>query len=279
MIQSLDGKLELANGVEMPGFGYGCYLASGKELTDALATAIEYGYRQIDTAAFYKNEEEVGQTLKKSSVPREKLFIVSKIWPVDFEEPVKALDKSLKALGLDWLDGYLLHWPGLNELARFHAWEKLYSEMEKGKIRALGVSNFMEKHLEQLHEKFNHWPLINQIEVHPAFQEFGLCNFCMKRKIQIVSWSPLGRGRVLEQPQLIEIGKHYGKTPAQVALRWQIQMDYIPLPKSVHSERVRENANIFDFSLSKSEMEIIRELNLPNDAGRIGKDPDKFPEV
>lgn len=279
MIDNLQGTLELKNNVKMPGYGYGCYLAEGEQLYNALLCALATGYRLVDTAHFYKNEDIVGNALKKSGIAREKIFVVSKIWPSQFENPVKALEDSLAALQLDYLDGYLLHWPGLNEKLRHNAWEKLLREEEKGKIRALGVSNFLKHHLESLHDNFQHWPVLNQIEIHPSFQETDLCNFCQKRGITIMGWSPLGRGNVLNNAVLQQIGRAHGKTPAQIALRWQVQMTYIPLPKSVHDNRVRENADIFDFSLSEEEMKTIHALNLPNDKGKIGKSPDEYPVV
>ena len=277
MIDSLQGAIELRGGFKMPGYGYGCYKAEGEDLEKALLYALNLGYRLVDTAAFYKNEATVGATIKKSGIGRDQLFIVSKIWPSSFENARAALDASLKALQLDYLDAYLLHWPGLDERARYHAWETLLRESEKGKIRMPGVSNFLEHHLESLHDNFKQWPGINQIEVHPDFQEFGLCNFCEKREIAIMSWSPLGRGNVLENPVLVEIGKKYNKTAPQVALRWQVQMAYVPLPKSVHDSRIRENADIFDFTLSGEDMKAIKSLDLPDDRGRIGKNPDKWP--
>ena len=277
MIDSVDGYKELANQVKMPGFGYGCYKAVGDELVNAIIVALNTGYRLIDTAEFYHNEDTVGEAIKKSGFKRENIFVVSKIWPSSFENAVSVLDNSLKLLQLDYLDAYLLHWPGLNGKARYHAWEKLLREVEKGKIRVLGVSNFLEHHLEELHKNFDHWPLVNQIEVHPDFQEIDLCNFCKKRSIAIMSWSPLGRGNVLNQSVLEEIGKTFGKTPAQIALRWQVQMDYVPVPKSVHADRIRENANIFDFKLSDEQMAVIHGLNLPNDEGKIGKNADEWP--
>lgn len=279
MIDSIQGEFVLRGGVKMPGYGYGCYRAEGEKLYAALLCALATGYRLVDTAHFYNNEDIVGRALKKAAIGREKIFVVSKIWPAQFDNPVKALDGSLSALGLDYLDGYLLHWPGLDEKTRFNAWEKLLREEEKGKIHALGVSNFLEHHLEGLHHQFHHWPVLNQIEIHPAFQEFGLCNFCHKREITVMGWSPLGRGNVLNNETLQRIGQAHSKSPAQVALRWQVQMNYIPLPKSVHDARVRENAEVFDFSLSDEEMSAIHALNLPDDKGKIGKSPDEYPVV
>ena len=277
MINNLQGTLELRNGIRIPGFGYGCYKAHGSELRDALICALETGYLLVDTASFYENEDMVGAVLKEVKPARSSLFVVSKIWPSQFENPVRALDESLAKLGLDYLDAYLLHWPGLKEKARYKAWNALLAETEKGKIRVPGVSNFLEKHLEALEHEFGNMPFLNQIEIHPAFQETGLCNFCQKRGIGVMGWSPLGRAKALHNPVLADIGKVHCKTPAQIALRWQVQKNYIPLPKSVHPERVRENANIFDFTLTDEEMRLIHSLNLPDDKGQIGKSPDVFP--
>lgn len=274
---SMQTGYKLENGISIPCFGYGCYKAEGNELREALLCALQTGYRLVDTASFYKNEKVVGEIIKKSGINREELFIVSKIWSSQFDDPAAALDASLAELGLDYLDGYLLHWPGLNEDKRFKAWEYILLATEKGKIRVPGVSNFQEHHLEGLRQRFDFWPYLNQIEIHPAFQEEGLCNFCQKRKIALMGWSPLGRGNVLTNPVLIKIGKTCQKSPAQVALRWQIQKGYIPLPKSVHSARVQENANIFDFSLTQEQISLIHTLNLPDGQGKIGKDANKYP--
>lgn len=278
MVSNIDGKVLLNNGVQMPGFGYGCYKAFGDELYRGLLCALECGYRCIDSAAFYENEREVGKALAAFPLKREELFVVSKIWPCSFAEPVKALDATLRDLRLDYLDGYLLHWPGLDERSRWRAFEILLGEVEKGKIRALGVSNFLKAQLETLYDKFSLWPCINQIEAHPLYQEPELCGFCMERGIQIVSWSPLGRGKGMELPAIREIAEDLRKTPAQIILRWQTQKNYVPIPKSVHPARIKENADIFNFSLSETQMRIIGELNLPDSAGKIGKDPLVFPE-
>lgn len=278
MIKNIDGKVILNNGVAMPGFGYGCYKAMGDDLYKGLLCALECGYRNVDSAAFYENEKVVGKALAASPVKRDEIFVVSKIWPCSFANPVKSLDATLSDLGLDYLDGYLLHWPGLDETSRWRAFEILLGELEKGKIRVLGVSNFLREQLLALHDKFGIWPAINQIEVHPLFQESELCGFCMDRNIQIVSWSPLGRGRVMELPSIREIAENLGKTPAQVILRWQVQKNYVPIPKSVHAERIRENADIFNFTLSNDQMLAIEKLNLPANGGKIGKDPLVFPE-
>lgn len=277
MIESVGQKIELSDGNMMPGFGFGCYKAEGEVLIDAIKSAYEVGYRFFDTAAFYENEEDAGRAFR--SLPREKIFVLSKIWPSAFENPVAALDASLKALGLDYLDAYLLHWPGLEEKKRINTYEALMKERSKGKIRVLGTSNFTQKHLENLRERCGEWPPVNQIEVHPFFPQKDLCGFCEHRFIQVISWSPLGRGAGFSNPVIVKIAEELGKSPAQILLRWQIQKNYAPIPKSTHPERIRENADIFNFTLSPDQMIKLNSLALPNDAGRIGKDPDSFPEV
>lgn len=178
MIENISALLRLNDGMEMPGFGFGCYKASGPELALAVREAVACGYRYIDTAAYYNNEDTVGEALRQSGQPRETLFVLSKIWPTDFAEPVRALEQSLKLLGLDYLDGCLLHWPGLDDARRLRAFEQLLRQKEQGKIRVLGVSNFLAEHLSEMRDTFGFWPALNQIEVHPLFSQAGLCRFC-----------------------------------------------------------------------------------------------------
>lgn len=273
MIESSAGTAALNDGKTMPGYGFGCYKAHGDELALALHAASAAGYRMIDTAAFYENEETVGAVLKK--LPP--VYLVSKIWPTSFDSPVAALDQSLKKLQRDILDGYLLHWPGRDQRAMLSTWEKLLREQEKGKIGTLGVSNFEIFHLDILHKSFGHWPAVNQIEVHPSYQHRDLCHFCRDKGIAITAWAPLGRGKNLENPGLAEIAKAAGKSPAQIVLRWHIQKNHIAIPKSVHPDRIAANADVFDFSLNDAQMAAIDALEVPNEGGRTGKDPMLWP--
>lgn len=273
MVNDIADTVRLNDGRTMPGYGFGCYKAHGDELVAALDMAHACGYRMIDTAAFYENEETVGAALKR--LPP--VYLVSKIWPTSFANPVRALDASLKKLQRDILNGYLLHWPGRDERAMLSAWEKLLREQEKGKIGTLGVSNFEICHLEALHRSFGHWPAVNQIEVHPAFQHRDLCQFCHAHAIAITAWAPLGRGRGVENATLEDIGKATGKSAAQVILRWHIQEDRIAIPKSVHAQRIAANSNVFDFSLTDAQMAAIDALEIPNQGGRTGKDPMLWP--
>lgn len=279
MLENINSKINLNNGIPMPGYGYGVYKAHGEALLKAIPYAIACGYRYLDTASFYENENEVGQAVKTCGLDREDLFIVSKIWPTEFADPVKALDSSLTRLGMDYLDGYLLHWPGLDKTLRLKTWETILGESKKGKIRVCGVSNFLEQHLLELHENFGGWPGINQIEVHPHYQQKELCAFCAARDIRVVSWSPLGRGGGLAIPEIGQIARDLRKTPAQIILRWQIQKNLLPIPKSVHDYRIRENAEIFDFCLDAERMAAIDSLDLPDKKGRTGKDPLAWPPM
>ncbi|WP_033829616.1 aldo/keto reductase [Bacillus andreraoultii] len=274
MKKSLQGTTTLHNGVKMPYFGLGVYkVEDGNEVIQTVKTALEVGYRAIDTAALYNNEEGVGQAIKESGIPREDLFITTKVWNTDqgYDNTLKAFDTSMKKLGLDYLDLYLIHWPGKDKYVEtWHALEKLYKD---GRVRAIGVSNFHIHHLQKLMEQSDEKPVINQVELHPYLSQKELITFCQNEGIAVEAWSPLGRGRLLNDPTLVEIGKKYGKTAAQVTLRWHLQNEVIVIPKSVTPSRIKENAEIFDFELTEEEMKKIDSLNKNE---RTGKDPDEF---
>jgi len=274
MSKSLQGTTTLHNGVKMPYLGLGVYkVKEGKEVINTVKTALEVGYRAIDTAALYDNEEGVGQAIKESGIPREELFITTKVWNTDqgYDKTLKAFDISMKKLGLDYLDLYLIHWPGKDKYVdTWRALEKLYKD---GRVRAIGVSNFKIHHLQTLMEQSEENPVINQVELHPYLSQKDLLSFCKKQQIVVEAWGPLGRGRLLNDPTLIEIGQKYGKTAAQVTLRWHLQNDVVVIPKSVTPSRIKENADIFDFELTAEDMERIDALNKNE---RTGKDPDQF---
>lgn len=274
MKKSLQGTTTLHNGVKMPYFGLGVYkVEDGNEVIQTVKTALEVGYRAIDTAALYNNEEGVGQAIKESGIPREDLFITTKVWNTDqgYDNTLKAFDTSMKKLGLDYLDLYLIHWPGKDKYVEtWHALEKLYKD---GRVRAIGVSNFHIHHLHTLMEQSDEKPVINQVELHPYLSQKELITFCQNEGIAVEAWSPLGRGWLLNDPTLVEIGKKYGKTAAQVTLRWHLQNEVIVIPKSVTPSRIKENAEIFDFELTEEEMKKIDSLNKNE---RTGKDPDEF---
>jgi len=274
-MKTLQDGAVLHNGVKMPWVGLGVYkVQEGEEVVHAVKTALEIGYRHIDTAAFYQNEEGVGRAVKESGVPREELFITTKVWNSDqgYDTTLKAFEESLKKLDLAYIDLYLVHWPVKGKYKEtYKALEKLYKD---GLVRAIGVSNFQIHHLQDLMETCEIKPMVNQVEYHPRLTQKALHAFCKENGIQLEAWSPLMRGgELLNEPVLVEIGKKYGKTPAQVILRWDLQNDVVTIPKSVTPQRIKENADIFDFELTAEEMEAIDSLNQEK---RIGPDPDNF---
>lgn len=276
MIAAIGEKITLNNYQKMPGYGFGCYKAEGAELIAAIGYALSNGYRMLDTASYYGNEETVGEALKKLPTARN-TYIISKIWPSEFANPVKALDRTLKDLGLEQLNAYLLHWPGLDEKLRLRAFETLLRQQEDGKIITLGVSNFYAKHLETLHREFGIWAPINQIECHPYYPQQELCDFCASHNMAVMAWSPLGRGNELNNPALVEMAQKVKKSVAQIILRWHVQHNRVPIPKSVHKDRIAANAEIFNFSLTPEQMLIIDNLAKPGVEGRRGPDPLAFP--
>ncbi|ABO65887.1 MULTISPECIES: aldo/keto reductase [Geobacillus] len=273
-MNSLQDCTVLHNGVKMPWVGLGVYkVKEGEEVKGAVRTALEVGYRHIDTAAFYENEEGVGQAIRESGIPREQVFVTTKVWNTDqgYETTLKAFNTSLKKLGFDYVDLYLVHWPVKGKYKEtYKALEKLYKD---GYVRAIGVSNFQIHHLQDVLADCEIKPMVNQVEYHPRLTQKELHAFCRENGIQLEAWSPLMRGEILNEPTIVEIGKKYGKTPAQVVLRWDLQNGVVTIPKSVTPARIKENATIFDFSLTDEEMRQIDALNLNK---RIGADPDNF---
>ncbi|WP_031405556.1 aldo/keto reductase [Geobacillus vulcani] len=264
----------LHNGVKMPWVGLGVYkVKEGEEVRSAVRTALEVGYRHVDTAAFYENEEGVGQAIRESGIPREQVFVTTKVWNTDqgYETTLKAFDKSLKKLGFDYVDLYLVHWPVKGKYKEtYKALEKLYKD---GYVRAIGVSNFQIHHLQDVLADCEIKPMVNQVEYHPRLTQKELHAFCQENGIQLEAWSPLMRGEILNEPTIVDIGRKYGKTPAQVVLRWDLQHRVVTIPKSVTPARIKENADLFDFSLTDEEMKQIDALNLNK---RVGPDPDNF---
>ncbi len=271
MIKNLQDTTVLHNGVEMPWFGLGVWkVEDGNEVMNAVKTALNYGYRSIDTAAAYRNEEGVGKGIRDSGLSREMIFITSKVANDDqgYESTLQACDESLNRLGLDYLDLYLVHWPVPGKYTdTWRALEKLYKD---GKVRAIGVSNFHVHHLDSLKDA-EIKPMVNQIEFHPLLSQIDLRSYCKENGIQIESWSPLMQGKLLDNQLLIEIGDKYNKTPAQIILRWNIQNQVVTIPKSVKEHRIVENADIFDFELTTEDVNRINGLNRNK---RIGADPD-----
>jgi len=268
MQTSLKDTIKLSNGVEMPWIGLGVFKVNdGDEVVQSVKAALRNGYKSIDTAAIYGNEEGVGQAIKESNIPREELFITTKLWNSDqgYESTLNAFETSLKKLDLDYLDLYLIHWPGKDQYKEtWKAFEKLYKD---GRVRAIGVSNFQIHHLEELISCSEIKPMVNQVEYHPHLTQIELLSFCKKEGIQLEAWSPLKQGQLLHDPVLEEIARKHNKSVAQIILRWDLQNGVVTIPKSIKEHRIIENANIFDFHLENEDMERISGLNIDSRAG------------
>ena len=273
-ITDIQGTFQLHNGVGMPYFGLGVYLADNEEeVVNAIHWALETGYRHIDTASIYKNEEGVGRAIQTSAIPREDIFVVSKVWNADqgFESTLKAFEDSLNRLQLDYLDLYLVHWPVQGKyIDTWKALEQLYKEK---KIRAIGVSNFMKHHLEDLMQHTEIVPMVNQMEFHPHLVQQDLIDFCNQHHIQYEAWSPMMQGKIFDLKILDQFAEKYKKTVAQIVLRWNLQKGVVTIPKSVKKERIQSNADLFDFELSQEDIDRIDALDQNK---RTGPDPDNF---
>ena len=273
-ITNLQGTFTLNNGVQMPYFGLGVYLSKdGQEVTNAVKWAVEAGYRHIDTASVYKNEEGVGEGIKQSGIAREDLFVVSKVWNADqgYDTTLKAFDASLGRLDMDYLDLYLIHWPVEGKYKE--TWKALEAIYKEGRVKAIGVSNFMQHHLEDVLNGANVVPMVNQMEFHPFLVQQELIDFCTKNTIQYEAWSPMMQGRIFEMQEFKELSEKYGKTAAQIVLRWDLQKGVVTIPKSSKKERIVANANIFDFHLEEEDVKL---LDAMHRGQRFGPDPDNF---
>jgi 2,5-diketo-D-gluconate reductase A len=264
------------DGIEMPQIGLGVWQVENRDAPKVVKAAIEAGYRSIDTAAIYGNEDGVGAGIGAAGVPREQLFITTKLWNDRHgaKNTFKAFDDSLKKLRLDYVDLYLIHWPTPRANLYVETWKALAEIKQSGRARSVGVSNFKIPHLERLMGETGIIPSINQIELHPRFQQKAQREFHANHNIVTESWSPLGQGRVMKDPLIAGIAARHGKTPAQVALRWHIQNGLVAIPKSVTPARIVENFQVFDFELTDDDMAKIGTLD--NNRGRIGPDPDLF---
>ncbi len=277
MINHLQDTITLNNDIQMPGMGLGVFQVENDATAEMVKNAIEVGYRSIDTAAIYGNEVGVGegvkQALASTGLQREDLFITSKVWNdgLSYEETITAYEESLEKLGLDYLDLYLIHWPGKEKYAE--SWKALEDLYEQGKIKAIGVCNFTVSHLQNLLSFARIKPVVNQVEFHPRMQQTELRSFCEQHQIQLEAWAPLMQGGLLEDATISNIATKYGKTNAQVILRWDVQNGIITIPKSVRRERMLQNADIFDFKLTDEEMALINAMNLEQ---RVGPNPDEF---
>ena len=270
----------LKNGIDIPAIGYGTWRTNDADAKSAVCEAVKCGYRLIDTAAIYANEKGVGQGIKSCGLPREKLFVTSKLWNSErgYDKTMKAFEQSIKDLGTDYLDLYLIHWPANKlqcddpdsiNLSTWNAFIKLYKE---GRIKAIGVSNFMPHHLKPLMQT-EVQPMVNQIEFHPGYTQPETVKFCKENGILVEAWSPLGRGNIFSEPVLLALAAKYNKTAAQICIRFAIDSGIVPLPKSVTPQRIKENFDVFDFSLSKEDIEKIENMSA---CGYSGLHPDSF---
>lgn len=244
----------MRNGTKIPMLGLGCFKSEKEEGIKAVRSAIEIGYRHIDTANFYENEKYVGQGIRESGIDRNELFVVSKIWPTSFKTPEVAIEYSMRALNIDYIDMYLLHWPSQNEYARYHAFETLLRYKEKGYFKEIGVSNFKKQHLEDLIEKFGIIPVMNQIEISPWLPKKEDYAFCQEKNITMTACVPFAKGNILTEHRLQEIAKKYNKNVGQVILRWNIQRGNCVIPKSSKPHRIADNFDIFDFKIVSSDV-------------------------
>ena len=269
---SLIKKISLSNSVSIEQLGFGTFkIVEQQEANNAVMTALNNGYRAFDTAQLYNNEKILGEAFVNSGVARQELFLTTKVSNLNqgYEQTLKSFEKSLKDLQTDYLDLFLVHWPLKNHF--FDTWKAIEQLYETKMVRAIGVCNFHQSHFELLKTRANIKPVINQIEIHPYLVQKELIEYLNKEQIAIEAWSPLARGRVVEEPLLINIGQKYQKSSSQVTLRWHVQKDLIVIPKSVNPLRIAENMQIFDFELTDTEMQQIDSLN---EDFRTGPNPD-----
>ena len=270
-------QITLNNGQQIPQFGFGVFLVPPAETAAAVSSALEAGYRHIDTAEMYGNEAEVGAAIRKSELDRADVFITTKL-NNGYHRPDDArvaFDNSLTALGVDYVDLFLIHWPLPTKYGGDYVstWQTLEEFYRDGRARSIGVSNFQPHHLRRIHQECEITPAVDQIEVNPYLTQDDVRGFCAEHQIAIEAWSPLARSRALDDPTIDDIARRYGKTPSQVILRWHIERGDIVFPKSVSPARIRENIDIFDFELAGEDVEAISALNRNQ---RTGPDPDKF---
>jgi 2,5-diketo-D-gluconate reductase A len=273
-------EIMLNNGQTIPQFGFGVFQVKPADTAEAVGTALQVGYRHIDTAEMYRNEREVGEAISKSGLDRADVFVTSKLSNAAHlpDDARRAFDATLHALGFEYIDLFLIHWPLPTRYDGDYVstWQALEEFYRDGRARSIGVSNFQPHHLRRLHGETQITPAVNQIEVHPYLTQDNVRAFCAEHQIAIEAWSPIAQGEVLDDPTIVSIAHRVGKTPAQVVLRWHIERGDIIFPKSVTSARIRENFDIFDFELSGEDVEAISALNKNE---RTGPDPDKFDVV
>jgi len=266
--------LTLNDGHRMPQLGFGVWQVSNDEVVEPVLNALETGYRSIDTAQGYGNEAGVGEAIRRSGVTRSDIFVTSKLRNKEhgFDSTLRAFDDTMAKLGLDVLNLFLIHWPVPSQDLYVESWEALVRLREEGRVKSIGVSNFLPEHVNRILERTGVVPAINQIEIHPLFQQRGLRDFHKLKTIQLEAYSPLGSGAVLDNPAIAQIAQKHGKSPAQAILRWHVQEGVVVIPKSTHAERIAENFDVFDFELDAEDMAAIRGLDDPA-KGRTGADP------
>ena len=272
---SIDSRVSLSDGNSMPLLGLGTWAAQpGGETRDAVAFALETGYRHIDTAKMYGNEQDVGEAVRQSSIPRQEIFVTTKLWDSDqgYQTAHDAFDRSMDQLGLEYIDLYLIHWPV--EKLRNDSWRALNNIKESGRTRSIGVSNFSHKHLQELYSYSDIRPVVNQIELSPFLQQPLIASFCRSENIQLTGYCPLAKGRRFDEPVLADIAEQHGKSPAQVMIRWALQKRQAVIPKSTHPKRIVQNADICDFQIGVDEM--VRLDGLDDDS-RYCPDPLSMP--
>src|SRR5213594_2644713 len=275
MSLTLGSRVTLNDGNRMPVLGLGMWQAgSGKATRNAVAVALQSGYRLFDTAKLYGNERDLGVAVRESGIPRDEVFVTTKLWNNDqgYESTLQAFEKSRHELGLDYVDLYLIHWPvpGLRE----ESWKALLKIRDEGLARSIGVSNFTIRHLEELLRGTPAPPAVNQVEFHPFLYQKDLLEFCVRQKIQLEAYSPLTRGHRLNHPVISQISSRHGRTPAQVLIRWSLQHGLVVIPKSIRPDRIRENAAVFDFELNADDM---KRLDSLDESSHVAWDPEDLP--
>ncbi|MGB4137927.1 MAG: aldo/keto reductase [Microbacterium sp.] len=271
--------IELNDGIRIPQLGYGVFKVDPADTERTVSEALELGYRHIDTAAIYGNESGVGAAIARSGIARDELFVTTKLWNDrhDGDEPDAAIAESLEKLGLDRVDLYLVHWPTPARDNFVHAWEKLIGIRERGLTRSIGVSNFLVPHLDRIVAETGVTPSVDQIELHPAHQQREVTDWAREHGVAIEAWGPLGQGKydLFGTPAVADAAAETGRTPAQVVLRWHLQKGNIVFPKSVRAERLRENLDVFDFSLSDAQIAAIDAIDPGDGSGRVSAHPDE----
>jgi diketogulonate reductase-like aldo/keto reductase len=270
MQRTISDRIKLNNGTEIPYFGFGTYQIKGTAAKESVLTALEAGYRYIDTAAAYGNEKEVGEAVRESRLPRNEIFISTKLWNEDqgYDTAFEAFERSLDELGLKYIDLYLLHWPVTG--MRLESWRALENIVKTDRCNAIGVCNFTIEHLGELLESVNIVPAVNQVEFNPFLFQKELLDYCKSKDIRLSAYTPLSRGRKLDHPILRDLSGKYRKTPAQILIRWAIEHELIVIPKSENKKRIFENADIFDFTITQIDM---KKLDALNEGFRVAWDP------